>query len=167
MDTHHRGSQARLNDLDTQLGIAQDEHSFKPVANFQGFETLRSVTQGKKEVVAARKPARWEEHTVKQSIPKCLSIICGTKFSIGSSWSSVYTHCIYWLSQACNSQFPDQLHDRLMLIAGYFVYCNPNQYWIFIFFLEAKFNPPVSFREKATKLPASEGYSLPCHCKRH
>lgn len=81
MDMHHRGSQASLSDLDnTHLGNAQDEHSFKPVANFQVFETLQSVTQGKKEVVAARKTALSEEHTIKQSIPKCLSIICGNKF---------------------------------------------------------------------------------------
>jgi len=84
-DTHHRGFQARLSDVvDTQQCNGQDEQNFQPVANLQGFETWESVTKAKKEVVAARKPALSEEHTVKQSIPKCYTITCGAKFSTGS-----------------------------------------------------------------------------------
>ena len=35
-------------------------------------------------------------------------------------WSSVCIHRTRWLLQTCNSQFPDQLNNRFMLIVGYF-----------------------------------------------
>lgn len=150
-NAHRRGSQAALSDIvDTQQCSAQGEGSFQPATNLQVFETWESVTQGKKEVVAVRKRAQSGEQTIKQSIPKCSSIVCGTKFSTCSSWSSVCIQCTCWLPKTCNSQCPDQLNDKLMLSVGYFI-C-----WIWIHFFSQKLNlnPLYHLVKITTKLPA-------------
>lgn len=151
--------------LSSAVSPSQDEHSFQPVTNLQGFDMWELVTQGKKEVVAARKRALSEEHTIKQNILRCSSIVCETEFSTGNLWSSVYIHCTCWLSQNCNFHFLDKLNYGFMLIVGYFTSCNLNTY--LIFFLKLNLTTLYYLEIMATKLPASEGYSLPRHCKRH